>query len=409
MDIKFKKVISLLLCCVLLFGMLPVNAFATNENAMDSSAVENNATEEQPQESTSAEVPAEPDVPSTEESTEAPVVEETPAEKLYKQLMAFETYEALRAFLDNMTAEQLEVMNQFTYEQTAALSERMKALQGDIVAPVSEDTGNDEGDSEEITGEDTVIPDEIQVVEKTGSDDAVNAQVPAEGQTVDVDALFTRLMAAATYEELDALMEDMTEEEYALMAQFSDEQNAALAARVNFLSEYDSGVLADLTIAQGDTGTHTITAGGWDYDCRVYQNNANVTNSAGITVSDNGGTVTISVSETTAPGDYEVKYGYSWHGFYEIGNFTFTVVTAPSGSGTTTGPAEEIKRMTYDKKAVANDDGTYELSLSVSGSVGSATSKALVDVIFIVDNSNSMYESSAYMSKLKPAMKSLVM
>lgn len=52
-----------------------------------------------------------------------------------------------------------------------------------------------------------------------------------------IDALFERLMAASTYEELDALMEAMTEEEYVLLGLFTPEPNAALTALVEKLSE----------------------------------------------------------------------------------------------------------------------------------------------------------------------------
>jgi len=65
-----------------------------------------------------------------------------------------------------------------------------------------------------------------------------------------VDALFERLMAAATYEELDAMMEAMTEEEYELLNQFTDEQNDALTARVAELSENAAETLDTVTVDQ---------------------------------------------------------------------------------------------------------------------------------------------------------------
>lgn len=46
--------------------------------------------------------------------------------------------------------------------------------------------------------------------------------------------------------------------------------------------------------------------------------------------------------------------------------------------------------MTHDKKAVRREDGTYDLTLTVSGAFGSESNKALLDVIYVVDESNSM-------------------
>lgn len=52
---------------------------------------------------------------------------------------------------------------------------------------------------------------------------------------------------------------------------------------------------------------------------------------------------------------------------------------------------------TYSKAAVTNDDGkTYDLALTVSGSVGTATENQKVDVLFIVDQSGSMAAQMYY-------------
>lgn len=85
-----------------------------------------------------------------------------------------------------------------------------------------------------------------------------------------VDALFERLMAAATYEELDAMMEEMSEEEYALLSQFGDAQKAALTARIAELSENDAEPLATVTKDQVlETFKHTASGNQYQTS-RVY-------------------------------------------------------------------------------------------------------------------------------------------
>lgn len=59
-----------------------------------------------------------------------------------------------------------------------------------------------------------------------------------------VEELFNRLMATTTYDELSEMMDAMTEEEWELAAQFTDEQNAALSAHVDELNGYAVGDLA---------------------------------------------------------------------------------------------------------------------------------------------------------------------
>lgn len=58
-------------------------------------------------------------------------------------------------------------------------------------------------------------------------------------------------------------------------------------------------------------------------------------------------------------------------------------------------------------KSNGDEDNTYDLTLTISGKVGSETNKALLDIMLIVDRSNSMNEGSR-LSKAKEAVKALV-
>ena len=69
----------------------------------------------------------------------------------------------------------------------------------------------------------------------------------------------------------------------------------------------------------------------------------------------------------------------------------------------------EMDTPAHTKQAILNDDGTYDLTLTVSGSTGTATKKAEVDVLMVVDVSNSMTnEGSPRLRNAKAAMNALV-
>ncbi len=65
----------------------------------------------------------------------------------------------------------------------------------------------------------------------------------------------------------------------------------------------------------------------------------------------------------------------------------------PGTGGGTTGGGGELQAPSHEKTAVKNIDSTYDLSLSVSGSVGNSTQKAMVDIIYVLDTSGSMTQS----------------
>lgn len=171
---------------------------------------------------------------------------------------------------------------------------------------------------------------------------------------------------------------------------------------------------ADVTVEQGSSVRYTLSNAN-NYRYRV------IPSVDGLTFSGNyQGYVTVAATESTPAGTYTVKYGtvgmFGW--FSERGEFTVEV-TVPetdedeggTGSGTGTPEVEETQKMTMEKVATeilenGKPTGKYDLSLSLSGSIGSQTNKAKVDVIFIVDNSNSMYDE--YMPSLKQAMAALV-
>lgn len=99
---------------------------------------------------------------------------------------------------------------------------------------------------------------------------------------------------------------------------------------------------------------------------------------------------------------------------YTIGNYSWAI--GRGGERTLrlyydpqeTGSGGEYEEPTpgHSKTATLNEDGSYDLTLSVTGSVGSQTNQAKVDLLMIVDASASMNNSR--MTNAKTAMQTLV-
>ena len=65
----------------------------------------------------------------------------------------------------------------------------------------------------------------------------------------------------------------------------------------------------------------------------------------------------------------------------------FTNTYTPKG-----GSIEANKQLTHEKYIKNNNDGTYDITLNVSGAIGTETNKAKLDVIFVMDVSTSMVD-----------------
>ena len=83
----------------------------------------------------------------------------------------------------------------------------------------------------------------------------------------------------------------------------------------------------------------------------------------------------------------QAYYDGEWHDI-DDGDIEFVYRKKPET--TTPGGTGEPQTLTHEKMVTDNGDGTYNLSLSVVGSVGSEENKANVDVVFVLDMSSSM-------------------
>lgn len=78
-------------------------------------------------------------------------------------------------------------------------------------------------------------------------------------------------------------------------------------------------------------------------------------------------------------------------GEYQIINSASTPVQPP-----TPGIVETKKELSHEKYIAKNKDGTYNLTLNVSGAVGSESYANMLDVLFVMDTSNSMKWEMTY-------------
>lgn len=89
---------------------------------------------------------------------------------------------------------------------------------------------------------------------------------------------------------------------------------------------------------------------------------------------------------------YKFKYSTSnenWDKASDLPNNS-TILLVYSGEGTTPTPPEEIEeqKLAHDKYAECRDDGTYDLTLTIAGQVGSITNKANVSYRITCNNGN---------------------
>lgn len=151
-----------------------------------------------------------------------------------------------------------------TRSETTAQTEA--ATEATTLPTETEPAGTEAGETQasEPTEEETLPPgtESTEATEETeATTEPTETTAPAETEaTVDpVQALYERLMACSTVEEVNAILYPETEEEQAavdtLIAQFTEEQNAALEEKMEELGAYDADTmeLGPFPVAIGNT------------------------------------------------------------------------------------------------------------------------------------------------------------
>ncbi len=113
-----------------------------------------------------------------------------------------------------------------------------------------------------------VAPEEpaVDIAEEPEAPDAEEPDAEPEEDSSEqraVDALYRYLMACTSYEEMDAAINALSEDELYLMDQFTAEQNAALEARMQELGGYASDVYTDRTVSIEQGGSTTVGSTSW--------------------------------------------------------------------------------------------------------------------------------------------------
>lgn len=173
-----------------------------------------------------------------------------------------------------------------------------------------------------------------------------------------VDALYRYLMACTSYEEMNAAIDALGEDELYLMNQFTAEQNAALEARMQELGGYASDVYAnpetrqkECKIAQGDEDNITVTGTLTDsIDCKFIDSDGNQITVEGITAefeSSNTRSYKIKVEDSVPVGTYTMIVSYTTTtGFLA---WTKTTEYEDTITITVTKPGEEAAKIYYLK------------------------------------------------------------
>ncbi len=87
---------------------------------------------------------------------------------------------------------------------------------------------------------------------------------------------------------------------------------------------------------------------------------------------------------------YSLKWSSDGSTWKDLGDHSAIYLIYKGSAPTPPTTTGQSQNMAHDKKAVRREDGTYDLTLTISGAFGSESRPALLDVIYVVDESSSM-------------------
>lgn len=106
------------------------------------------------------------------------------------------------------------------------------------------------------------------------------------------------------------------------------------------------------------------------------------------------------VLDATIAGEMNLRVGQSKTVRFE------NIYTEQNGGAGGSGDDAESK-LSHEKYIKKNADGTYDITLNATGSIGTQTNKAKVDIVLVVDTSGSMNEKDGKKTKLQSAKDSI--
>lgn len=228
-----QRLLALLLCCVCLVAIMPVYAIASDTEA--AAAAGNSVTETE----TAAETDKQPADENKIDNTSAETISEEDEKT------------------DSTTSENTEVTenNSVTGEDTVS---------GDKTEPAAEETEDKTEPDTDATSKDKTAADEEKTEGKT------NEETEEESEKTDGEKLYDRIMACETADAYNELIASLTEEELALMDEFTEEQNEALKEKMAELGVYEAAAAVayegKLTITDNITTDGCLKVSGTDLD-----------------------------------------------------------------------------------------------------------------------------------------------
>ncbi len=226
-----QRLLALLLCCVCLVAIMPVYAIASNAEA----AAVNSVTE-------------------TETATES---EKQPADENKIDNSPAEIKSEDDDKTDSTTSENTEVTEDKTVTGEDTVS-------GDKTEPAAEETGDKTEPDTDTASKDKTAADE----EKTEGE--TTEETEEESEKTDAEKLYDRIMACETADAYNELIASLTEEELALMDEFTEEQNEALTEKMTELGVYEAAAAVayegKLTITDNITTNGCLKVSGTDLD-----------------------------------------------------------------------------------------------------------------------------------------------
>lgn len=215
----------------------------------------------------------------------------------------------------------------FSSAESVSLTDEQSAVEeseaeSDFVS--DDESSSEESETSEVSEESETSEESSESSQSESSEESSESSGESEPVS-EAEALYNRLIAITSAEEMKSALENMTDEEVELVEEFTDEQTEALEAKMNELGMYDTVETASsYSVEQGKS--QSVSKSGYIDSVTL---RSCTPSESGITVSGSSDGYTINVASSVATGTYTLTVGYytySWYGSqYNTDTITLTV------------------------------------------------------------------------------------